>query len=66
MAREPANSLDDPAYWRDFVRRALSCPMGAADSYTEYLAQCDGINPRRAVAMLATFYLPADTPATVH
>ena len=66
MAQEPTNSLDDPDYWRNFVRRALDCPFGASPSYLEFIARQDGVDPHRAVAMWATFYVPGAMPAAVH
>ncbi len=59
-------NLDNPDYWRGFARRALTCPMRPPDvAFTAHLAQYEGVDPARAVAMMATFYFP-DATGAVH
>ena len=52
-------NLNDPRYWRDFARRALTCPMRAPGvAYTTHLAQYEGVDAQRAIAMMATYCFP--------
>ena len=48
--------LDDPDQWREFARIAITCPFWTAESYAVRL----GIDPRRAAAMVKTYYHPPD------
>lgn len=59
MPCDKTDRLDDPNFWRECARIAITCRFWTVESYAVH----KGTDPAQARAKLATFYHPPDDDA---